>query len=269
MRLPGLASIALVVAVAVAAPLGAAADDLPMSPPAYEHLQKGLEAYRNKQYDQAIAEFEQGYRLEPRKEFLFAWAQAERLSGHCDKAIDLYGRFIATGPSQAQLDAAKTNLDRCRQALEVQPAAPVAPSADEAAKAAPAATPPTLAAPAASVRAPRARRPFYEDPLGDGLVAAGVVGLGFGLGFEIAAGSAEDAADRAPTYDAFAHDKDTAASRRTVAAVSTGLGVALVAAGTLRWIMVAGKEAPAAPTGRNVSIAPSAGGATVWVWGSF
>ncbi|MBI5543108.1 MAG: hypothetical protein HY901_04420, partial [Deltaproteobacteria bacterium] len=53
---------------------------------ATRHLERGLRSYDVQQYEEAIAQFKKGYQLDPRPEFLFALAQAERLRGNCRNA---------------------------------------------------------------------------------------------------------------------------------------------------------------------------------------
>src|SRR5262245_20246725 len=73
-----------------------------MKAEARAHLEAGLAAYGEKDWARAIAESRAGYELDPRADFLFAWAQATRLSGDCAGAIELYDKFIATGPAPEQ-----------------------------------------------------------------------------------------------------------------------------------------------------------------------
>src|SRR5262245_38585026 len=87
-KFPGRGALALFVsALMLLAPRVHAADaappDAPMSPDARAHYDRGLALYQAKDYAGAIREFEVGYAAEPRREFLFAEAQAKRLAGDC------------------------------------------------------------------------------------------------------------------------------------------------------------------------------------------
>jgi tetratricopeptide (TPR) repeat protein len=252
-------SLIVILGVLAVAPGAARGDDLPMAPAAHEHLQKGLEAYKAKDYDTAVAEFEAGYAIEPRKEFLFAWAQAERLRGRCEQAIDLYGKFIAAGATPAQEKAARANIDRCKELLAVRPPPAEEKSAPEPATSVPPPPPPRDEGQGGAT--------WWRDPWGAGLVGVGVVGIGMGLGYHFAAGTSQDAADRAATYDDFAHFSEQAADRRTVAAVSMGVGGAFIVGGVVRYVIVSKRKKPASV---DVGVAPaSGGGAAVWVSGTW
>jgi tetratricopeptide (TPR) repeat protein len=86
----------------------------PMSEEARVHYDRGLAFYGAKDYRAAFAELEAGYAVDPRREFLFAEAQAQRLAGDCQRAVPLYQRFLATDPSPVQVNAAQVGLARCR-----------------------------------------------------------------------------------------------------------------------------------------------------------
>ena len=82
---------------------------------------RGLERFGAHDYAGAIADFEAGYAIEPRREFLFAEGQAKRLAGDCKGAVALYQRFLATNPSSVQANATQMALGRCAQHLADHP----------------------------------------------------------------------------------------------------------------------------------------------------
>jgi hypothetical protein len=85
------------------------------------HFQRGGAHYAARAFEAAILEFQAAYDLEPRREYLFAWAQAERLSGDCVSALVLYDRFLATHPPGRQEGAAQENRALCVEALATRP----------------------------------------------------------------------------------------------------------------------------------------------------
>jgi hypothetical protein len=242
----------------LAAPRRSYAGEPAMKPEARAHLERGLAAYGDKDWPRAIREFRAGYAIDPRPDFLFAWAQAARLSGDCGAAIDLYQEFIATGPSPEQSDAAKKMTDRCRESLAAAPAETPEPAPPPVTAKKP--PPPPPPPPPASERA------WWKDGWGAGLSVAGVVGLGVGIGMYVAAGSSDDAATHATSYDEFAARKDEAASRRTFAAIGLGVGGALLVGGGVRYLLVHRHHHEAA-TDVAFSIAP--GAASLWLRGTF
>ena len=231
----------------------------PMSRQAQVHYERGATFYQAKDYAAAIAEFAAGYAIDPRREFLFAWAQAERLRGDCAAAIALYDRFLATSPVLRQADAAAEKRAVC-QRLQAQ-AAPSPPPAEPPAERPPAAAPlpsgepaasPTVspspstagasppsvaAAPPLPARAPTERRPFYTDLPGDVLLGVGLATLGVGAVSYGLSSSDEEAAHRAPTQRAFAQLIGSAQTERSAAVVCFSAGAAVVAVGILRFAL--------------------------------
>ncbi|MES1157862.1 MAG: hypothetical protein ABUL67_02060, partial [Haliangium ochraceum] len=65
---------------APAAPEPAAATTTPMDPAAKDHYDRGLRLYADRDFASAVGELEIGYGIDPRREFLFAQAQALRLA---------------------------------------------------------------------------------------------------------------------------------------------------------------------------------------------
>jgi tetratricopeptide (TPR) repeat protein len=65
---------------------------------ARDHFRKGQIKYTLEKYDEAIAEFEQGYQEQPDAVFLYNIAQAHRLGGRPAKAIEFYRKYLAKVP---------------------------------------------------------------------------------------------------------------------------------------------------------------------------
>jgi tetratricopeptide (TPR) repeat protein len=216
--------------------LGAArAGEPPLAPEAQARLDRGLRHYAARAYQEAIAEFQAAYQLDARPDILFAWAQAERLSGDCASAMPLYRRYLAGRPPRDNAEVAGGNLARCERALATGPGAVIAARGPSDA--------PVLAAPPARPAEGR----WYRDPIGGALVGAGALGLAVGAGFLVAAGSAEDDRAGAATYREFETLSDRAASRRRIGVVALAVGGGLVAAGAVRWVLRArGGGEPAA-----------------------
>jgi hypothetical protein len=222
----------------------------PMTADAREHYQEGLRLYADRKFTAAIREFEAGFALEPRREFLFAEAQAYRLAGDCTHAIPIYERFLGSGPSPLQVDATRLALDRCarRPAAAPPPAKPV---------------PPAPARPAGPPVAERER--WWRDRWALGAVAAGVVATGVGVGFKLAADSAAAQANGATTrhYDDYSRLWDTADRRQTISIAALAGGAALLATGAVRFLWVRHKEAGAAPAAVTTLIWPASGGGSL------
>jgi tetratricopeptide (TPR) repeat protein len=96
---------------------GAAAAGEPS--PAVIHYEAGLRHYNVQEYEDAIAEFKVAYKIDPRPEFLFNLAQAERLSGRCKQAIVGYETFLRGGDVPVEFTRmARAHIERCRAQVE-------------------------------------------------------------------------------------------------------------------------------------------------------
>ena len=248
-----LLAVVLAAATALPAPAVAApAEPAPMDPQAKAHLDRALELYQKGEHAAAIEEFKAGYAIDPRRDFLFAWAQSERQNGDCVTANELYKRFIAERPPDVQVAAAEKGIEICDKELADKRNAPVGPTPEEVAAAEQArqqaeeeqrraAEEEQRREAEEAAAAERARR-FYLDPLGDGLVAGGLVAaITGGALLTVAQVKVQNLAD-APTYGDFAADRDAVAAQsrtfRITGGVLIGVGAALVAGGVARWMIV-------------------------------
>ncbi len=80
---------------------------------AREHHDRAYALLGVKAYGEAAAEFARAHAIESAPFLLFMQAGAEQLAGNCDVAISLFGRFIASGPPQRDVDAAKGEIAKC------------------------------------------------------------------------------------------------------------------------------------------------------------
>lgn len=193
----------------------------PMHPAAQALYDRALAEFSAHEYAGAIRDSEAGYAIDPRRDFLFMEAQAKRLAGDCRGAVALYQRFLTTAPPQVQVDATHIALARCAQELASRPPVVVV-------------APPPPAPPPPRQRPPR----WWRDPWGLSLSAAGLVAVGVGVGWFVAAQVARSDANAAGSYAEFDARWSTAESRRDVAAVAWAVGgAALIAAGA-RFLIV-------------------------------
>ena len=103
--------------VARAAPPGRAAE-------ARRHFERGNALYQQGRYDEAVAELQAGYAIDPRPDFLYAIGQAERKRGDCKAAIRYYQQYVDTGQSPQRTVAVLVQIDRCKQELAAGPVTP-------------------------------------------------------------------------------------------------------------------------------------------------
>ena len=213
----------LAIAVLIA-PALAVADDLP--PVAQEHVDAAAVAFEAHDYAKAGTEFEAAYKLAPVPFLLFSWAQAERLAGHCPKALDLYKKYLYADISRAQIEVTRSNIKLCEAQSWMPPATPPPP-------------PPP--------------QPWYMNVLGDSLTGAGVIGFGVGLTYLTLGSRSETRAKQAMYLDEFQAGLDEATSRRRIGGVSLVLGAALVAGGVVVYV-VHGRHVTATTDGQSVVV---------------
>jgi tetratricopeptide (TPR) repeat protein len=146
------------------------------------HFDRGLRHYNVQSYGDAIAEFKAAYEIDPRPEFLYALAQAQRMSGDCAAAVVSYQAFLRTAPPARQAAPAQEQLQRCQNALAEKdaPEGPAISSAPSPAQAPPPSlsiaplTTPATASPPATAEPRRIYQRWWFWTLVGGAVAAGV-----------------------------------------------------------------------------------------------
>ena len=170
---------------------------------------------------------------------LFGQAQALRRAGDCTSAIEVFERYVATDPPDADEAAASEAMQACREIVDASDPPPPEP------------TPPRPEPEPEPPPRPPPRR-WYADPAGGALVGIGGVLAATGAGLF---GGAYARQREQPESEADLEDR----TRVTRALWGSGLallvtgGVAMVA-GAIRWGVVARK---------NERIEASAGGITL------
>jgi hypothetical protein len=215
--------------------LGLAVAEAPAQaqPPGAEsqgHFDQGMALYAARDFRAAARELEAAYAIEPRREILFAQAQATRLAGDCAAAVPLYQRFLATGPPQQQIEATRIAMTRCQEpavlARDLRPRLAAAPAVIARAAAPPA---PVVARP---------RPPFYRDWKGDFLVGAGLLAGGLGVALMVSAKATDADAHAQGLLGDFVELHQRALRRWRIglgAVVAGGLAVA-AGAGRFLWV---------------------------------
>lgn len=237
------AVLAAVVLAGAASPAVAA----PKSPEAKAAFDRGVAAYTKGDFAAASAELEKSFVLEEDVETLFAWAQTERQLDRCDKAVLLYKKLLAAELPEENRAAIQTKLAEC-EAQAPAPAPDPVPAPDPAPAPVPVEPPPPM---------PEEGRAWWKDPIGGGLVGAGVIGVGLGTVFLMSARSADQDKDSAPTYGEFQRLEDRAESRGRIGVIATIAGVGLIAGGVVWYVTQKKTERPAQVTGW---LSPDGGG---------
>ena len=194
----------LIAAVALELAASTAATAAP-EPSATQEYDRGIALYLDGNYAASVRAFSRSYAIEPRRETLFAWAQAERLQGNCPKAIELYDRYLTQDPPAAQVPIVREHLARCRSVI---------------------------------------LSPWYTDVPGDILVGTGAVGLVAGTWFLASSVRTRNERDAATTDADYLRLAKEARRERIVGLVALGAGAAAVTAGIIRFVTRSPPGAP-------------------------
>jgi tetratricopeptide (TPR) repeat protein len=230
-------SVALPVRATVEPPTPAPAPETLQDPRAQEHLKRAQAHFDAEAYAKAVPELKAAYAIEPKPFLLYAWAQAERMTGNCRKAVPLYERFLTTNPDAQQRRYAETNILDCAAETEeggdTDPPDPFDTEAgaegggDEAGDDEGDVDP---------------IKPAYKDWLGATFVGLGVAGMVVG-GVLIAVGQQEvRESSRATSEDDYFDQVDAGTSKHTAGIVVLGVGGALLLAGVIRYAVLGAKN---------------------------
>ncbi|HWU90330.1 MAG TPA: hypothetical protein VN253_23865 [Kofleriaceae bacterium] len=230
--------LAAVAVLALASPAAAA----PKGAPAKAAFDRGVVAYQKGDFAAAAEALGASFKLEADVETLFAWAQSERQLEHCDKAVELFTKLLGFDLPAENKKVVQSKIDECKAIIAAQPPKePVPTEQPKPAEPAQVVQPPPVKPP------PPGRSPWWKDPIGDGLVGAGIVGLGAGAFFLVSARQAEQ--DSLKNIGQFEKYDDRAQSRGKLGVISSIVGGVLVAGGIVRYATHYGGEEHQTVTG--------------------
>ena len=146
---------------------------------------EGLEHFRQHEYEQAIASFQRSYAMSPLPALLFDMAQAYRLAGDCDSALQYYRRYGEVAPGDGNRDALDGRIRDMERCAHPAPPVELARSSVAAVVVAPLAiaAPPALVA--SESPALRVRRARQQEVGGLVLVGAGAAALAAAIYFTV------------------------------------------------------------------------------------
>ncbi len=202
---------------------------------------EGLEHFRQNEYAPAIASFQRSYAMSPLPALLFNIAQAYRLAGDCDHALQYYRRYAEaapTGGNRDALDGRIRDMERC-----AQPAPAVAVASSNVAPGLvaprPAAAAAAWSAPAPESPASRVRRARQQEVGGLVLVGAGAAALAAAIYFTVDGAHAQTTVqqelDANGQWQTSVEQQTDARGRRDniAAGVLFGVGGAMAAGGVI------------------------------------
>jgi tetratricopeptide (TPR) repeat protein len=198
------------------------------NPTAREHFQRAQAHFDDGDYAAAVPELKAAYALDPDPMLLYAWAQAERLSGNCPKAVELYRRYLGTDPAPEQVRLTEANLLDCGAEVDDSDG----PHTD------------------------RPPRPWYTDWLGGSLFALGAASTITG-GVLVALGQQDvDDSAGATTQDEYFDGIEQGRTKNTAGLALVGVGAALVVGSVIRYAVVGTRDRRRASVGLTL---PSGG----------
>jgi tetratricopeptide (TPR) repeat protein len=213
---------------------------MPSNPEAVAHLERGNAAYERRDYKVAAEEYKKGYEVEADPDFLYTWAQAERMRDRCAAAVKLYQRYIATNPGEMAAEYARSGIVKCAEALagdtplppDAEPTEggddPVEPDDDNAE--------PDTPPPPEPARKPK----WPRDPAAIALVAIGSAATAAGAGV-IGAAVVENGKST-QTYGEFDEQQKRVRTLSIAGGVTIGVGVGLLVGGIARWMVLRSRE---------------------------
>jgi tetratricopeptide (TPR) repeat protein len=202
------------------------------------HAERGMVSYNLSDWPAAIGEFRAAFQADPRPEYLFSKAQAERLGGEYTAAILSFKAFLRTsGSSSARVAATEALIAECQAKLEEEAVrkdreAVLATAQASAAKRQANLPPPENEPPPKTVVATATGHRGIDSA---GLLLT-ISGIGFaaaGTGFFLWGNTEMHQAAGRSTYQQYESDVSGAKTKRMLGIVGMGLG-----AGLLTWEIV-------------------------------
>jgi tetratricopeptide (TPR) repeat protein len=255
---------------------------------AKRRIDRAAALHKEGKYDDALAELEAAYKLDPQVDLLFAIGQVYAKLGRCDEARTEFEQFAAKKKTKQASQIVEQAIAACipkappvPPPVEPAPASVTAPAAEPIPAPAPALAPVAEPAPVSSSPATfaaatsgsgpelhttveSAPRPWYRDTLGDGLVLAGVAAAVVGFVEYHGATAKLDDAETASSLAQYDQLVDDAHGQRTVSVVLFAGGAALVGAGIARYALHdRGRES------HGVAVVPAHGGGLLTWTGGF
>ena len=84
------------------------------------HYETGMAHFQLEEWDQAVEEWEAGFRLKPAPEFLYNIAQAYRLSKRPEKALSFYRKYLNMNPKAANRLEVERHLKALQKIVDEQ-----------------------------------------------------------------------------------------------------------------------------------------------------
>ncbi len=255
--------VAAALALALAWPSAALAE--PTDPRARKRLDEGQAALARDDYEQAIARYEEALAIEREPKVLYLLGQAEFLRGRCRASVRYFKQVKEFEVSPEVESAMRPYLAECAERLAEEPdAVPVPEPGPDVLEPVPEELEPIPDEESIDNDPPSARR-WYQDPLGDALVAVGLVGSATGASLLVVARRQRTTAGN---YGELEERADMIGTLRIAGMTTLGVGAALMIGGFVRWGVVA-RQSPQRPASARFGVLLDGETAGVSVTGRF
>lgn len=235
-----------------------------------------LEASGNKhfelaEYDAAINDFKEAYRISDAPGYLYNIAQAYRLKGDCRNSVIFYKNFLRRQPDAPNAAKVRERITEMEACAAKQPADPVATTPPPPPTTTPPTTPPTTTTPEQPEQPEEPEEPVvttnnrgWMKIAGFAGIGVGAVTLGLGVKFMLDGKSANDDLKTACMVSCTGAEaraiEEKGKSANTRAVVASVAGAAFVGAGVV--LLVLGRSGETQP---EVAITPS-GASASFTW---
>lgn len=210
------------------------------------HADRGMTFYNLSDWPAAIREFRDAFKADPRPEYLFSKAQAERHRGDYSAAILSYKAFLRTSDtSPARVAATEALIKECETKIEEERLAEAdrreAERLDREEKARELRKLSTPSVTATTATAP-VHHSWTTDAAGLTLFFGGAAVAGTGVGLFLWGNSEMRASANQETYQQYETNVSGAKTKRILGIVGIGTGAALLATGIIRFAIVASRS---------------------------
>lgn len=210
---------------------------------------KAVEKFQAKEYEEAVALFEQAYALRPEPNYLFNIGRIYEESGNLVKSVEFYERFVKE--PGVPLDARERGLERLRVLRAIiQETAPAPETETEPAPEPEPEPAPVVPPPPDEPKPPKLRIAGYAL-LGTGGAALAAGGVLAGLALQRA-----NALEGQHTYEERRDTADQGRAMALTADILFGVGGAVAAAGLVMVIVSLPKKQPAEATAARPRLSP-------------
>jgi tetratricopeptide (TPR) repeat protein len=85
------------------------------------HFDRGRAAFNLGEYEEAVREWEEGYKWRPLPLFLYNMAEAEKRAGHLERALERYKRYLVVSPRAPERKSVEKTIASLEKQIAAKP----------------------------------------------------------------------------------------------------------------------------------------------------